>query len=107
MCTVTRSIIVPAALSCVEREPVPPRPQAPVAAISDATHASGIAHFYFLPPLVRAPSFSGTFDLSPSPVVRICEWSNPGCGSIVAEFTSSAAFGIACSTTPIRVSDAQ
>lgn len=33
----------------------------------------GIEGFYFLPPMVKSPSYSGTFDAGLSPVVEICE----------------------------------
>ena len=33
----------------------------------------GLEGFYFLPPMVKSPSFSGTFDASLSPVVEIYE----------------------------------
>ena len=42
----------------------------PSAAIVDGA-AEGNSHFFFLPPMVKAPSYSGTFDGSLSPVVRI------------------------------------
>jgi stigma-specific protein Stig1 len=40
------------------------------ALVSDAVH-SGAAGFYFLPPLVAAPTLVGTFDADLSPIVRI------------------------------------
>jgi hypothetical protein len=60
----------------------------PVAAeIQDGAH-DGNPHFYFLPPLVPNPIFSGTFDASLSPEVRICEWTTAGCAAVVAHFTT-------------------
>jgi len=41
--------------------------------ISDGAHSGGNLHFYFLPPMVRNPSFSGTFDGTRTPIVRIAE----------------------------------
>ncbi len=40
---------------------------------SDGSVAGGNAHFFFLPPLVGNPSFSGTFNPNIRPVVRICQ----------------------------------
>ena len=39
--------------------------------ISDGAHEDGNEHFYFLPPMVAQPTYSGTFDGSLSPVVQI------------------------------------
>jgi hypothetical protein len=44
--------------------------------ISDGAH-NGTEGFYFLPPMVRNPDYSGTFDPNLSPVVEICE--TPAC----------------------------
>ena len=53
-------------------------------AISDAGHA-GNPHFYFLPPLVRAPHPTGRFDPTLSPIVKVCLL--PACATDVATFT--------------------
>jgi uncharacterized protein YjdB len=82
-----------ATLTCSDHEPTAPDPSAPRAEISDAFHQSGNAHFYFLPPIVPAPTFSGGFDPSLSPVVRICEWAGGSCAVQVAEFTNSSGPG--------------
>ena len=42
-----------------------------VARISDGAHG-GNPHFFFLPPMVHAPSPTGTFDATLEPEVRIC-----------------------------------
>jgi len=60
----------------------------PSFAIRDGAHNGGNAHFYWLPPLVPAPSPTGTFDPSISPVVRISEWAGAE-GALVAEYTRS------------------
>ena len=84
--TVVAALIIAAA--CTDRTPVTPELGGPSASISDALHESGNAHFYFLPPLVPAPSPTGEFDGSLAPVVRICEWTGEGCAeALVAEFT--------------------
>ncbi|HEX8695032.1 MAG TPA: Ig-like domain-containing protein [Longimicrobium sp.] len=67
--------------------------EGPRATISDAAHAGQVPGFYFLPPLVPAPSFSGTFDPALSPTVVVCELSGTSCGSTVATFTTSSGLG--------------
>jgi hypothetical protein len=44
----------------------------PAFVIMDGAHL-GNPHFFFLPPMVPSPKFSGTFDGSRSPVVQITE----------------------------------
>jgi hypothetical protein len=77
-------------LSCREDLPSGPSapPPAPSLAISDAAHG-GKSHFYFLPPLLPAPSFSGLFDATLSPEVRVCRLAGSSCGSEIAAFTAS------------------
>lgn len=57
--------------------------------IVDGAH-SGNAHFYFLPPLVSNPRFTGVSDDTQSPTVVVCELKsengNVGCLGIVAQF---------------------
>lgn len=57
----------------------------PQFAISDASHG-GNPHFYFLPPLVRAPHPTGTFDATFEPTVRICPL--PSCGTDLVTLAS-------------------
>src|SRR6266480_2043006 len=55
-----------------------PRP-GPEFAISDAVHEGGTAGFYFLPPMVAQPGFSGTFDADITtlhPQIAICDITN-------------------------------
>lgn len=67
-------------------------PPAPV--ISDGAH-QGNEHFYFLPPLVPSPAFSGVADGSLAPVVSVCEWNatDGRCTEIVAHFTTAGGTG--------------
>jgi len=58
----------------------------------DAVHNAGNAFFFFLPPLVPAPTTSGTFDSSLEPVVDICEVSQCAT-STIATFTSASGPG--------------
>ncbi|MFL5496285.1 MAG: hypothetical protein ACJ8DC_18010 [Gemmatimonadales bacterium] len=67
--SVVLMLLVTLAFSCHEDDlvtgPSAPIPR-PSLAISDATHG-GKRHFYFLPPLVSATSFTGVFDPALSP----------------------------------------
>jgi hypothetical protein len=62
--------------SCQDAAGPPSADEALVLAISDGAH-DGNAHFFFLPPLVRQPSFAGLFDGSLAPVVKISENGSP------------------------------
>jgi probable HAF family extracellular repeat protein len=59
--------------------------------LSDGANA-GNPHFYFLPPLVPQPKYSGISDGTLSPRVTVCEWNGSAqlCGAIVASFGSEA-----------------
>ena len=59
-------------VACRDQHPItsPPRPSAD---FSDGSVSGGNAHFFFLPPLVAQPSFSGTFNPNLRPVVEICQ----------------------------------
>lgn len=51
----------------------------PEFAISDAVHEGGTSGFYFLPPMVAQPTFSGTFDAditALNPAIEICDVTN-------------------------------
>jgi hypothetical protein len=58
--------------------------------ISDGSH-DGTEGFYFLPPMVKNPVFSGIFDPTLSPVVEICE--TTACVEMHATFTMAASDG--------------
>jgi len=71
-----RIVLLP--LTCVlvvacqeQRSPTGVKP--PSALLMDGAHNSGNAHFFFLPPLVKQPSFSGVFNPALRPVVVICQ----------------------------------
>ena len=49
--------------------------------------------FYWLPPMVRQPTVSGTFDASLSPTVEICELVNDACGPVLATYTMTSGPG--------------
>jgi hypothetical protein len=60
-----------------------------LAEVSDGANG-GNEHFFFLPPLVPAPSPTGTFAGSMDPVVQICEWTGTDCVfPPIAEFTTT------------------
>lgn len=65
--------------------PNPPGPEAghPSLVISDGAHG-GSPQFFFLPPLVPAAAYSGSFDGSRRPVVTVCELAGTACGTRVA-----------------------
>jgi hypothetical protein len=72
--------------------PSAPKPEgrAPSYAISDGAHGGGNPGFFFLPPTVVAPSFSGAFDPGLSPTVEICALATPGAcevGPVVAAYS--------------------
>jgi alpha-tubulin suppressor-like RCC1 family protein len=59
-------------------------------AISDGAH-DGTEGFYFLPPMVKKPAYSGAFAATLSPVVEICE--SPACDAIHASFSMTEGTG--------------
>src|SRR2546425_9054586 len=69
--------------------------QSPTAApsyeIHDAAHDLVNSHFYWLPPMTRQPTFTGTFDGKLSPTVEISELGGvTGCSNhVVATFTTT------------------
>jgi hypothetical protein len=75
-------------LGCQDREqPTSPSAGRISAALSDGDHG-GNTHFYFLPPLVPQPSYSGTFNPSLKPLVEICHLTtDPNCAQFVTRFS--------------------
>ena len=60
----------------------------------DGAHQGGNPHFFFLPPMVSAPSPIGVFDATLAPVVQICAWTSAGCAMpLVATFTTDSGPG--------------
>src|SRR5712691_926088 len=78
---------VVAACSSADRVTAPPIK--PEFAISDAVHEGGTPGFYFLPPVVRQPTFGGTFDAGQLSNLRVyvCDLTSGGCP---IEFPSTA-----------------
>src|SRR3989441_6416433 len=58
------------AAACQDRQSPP---AAPSYEIHDAAHDLVNSHFYWLPPMTRQPTFTGTFDGKLSPTVEISE----------------------------------
>lgn len=72
--------------------PLAPEGQ-PVTTISDAAHAGAVPGFYFLPPMVPNPSYSGTFDGQLQPTVQICELAGTVCGPVIAQYSTTSGTG--------------
>jgi len=85
-------VLVLAGCQADDQPTAPPGPR-PLAAISDGAHG-GTHGFFFLPPLVPSPTFTGTFNASLKPSVEICELTAslpPACvGGPVTRFEPSA-----------------
>lgn len=73
--------------------PLAPEAGQPLATISDAAHAGAVPGFYFLPPMVPNPSYSGTFDAGLQPRVEICELSGGVCVTTIAQYTTTSGTG--------------
>ncbi len=63
---------ISAVLGCHDQHPLT-APSRISGDFSDGSTAGGNPHFFFLPPLVGQPSFSGTFNPNVRPVVEICQ----------------------------------
>ncbi|PYP13495.1 MAG: hypothetical protein DMD56_00390 [Gemmatimonadetes bacterium] len=59
-------------IACRDQHPIT-SPLRSSADFSDGRIPGGNPHFFFLPPLVKQPSFSGTFNPALRPVVEICQ----------------------------------
>ena len=70
-------------------EPVEPETPPPAFTIVDGARGGNPA-FFFLPPMVKAPAYAGTFDPTHSPVVAICVLAGASCGTTVTSFSGSA-----------------
>lgn len=103
MLRLKRAVAVAAVLAvaaCSADSKSPLAPDVPRPTISDAAHAGAVPGFYFLPPMVQQPSYSGTFDAALQPRVEICELSGSVCGATIAVFT----FGTGSSSVRVDVS---
>src|SRR5690349_22979484 len=71
------------AFGCREQQSVT-SPESPriSADILDGAHGRGNTSFFFLPPMVAQPSFSGVFNPNLGPVVQICTLTVTGGGTV-------------------------
>src|SRR5437660_6065015 len=83
------------ALGCTDEPPTAPAAGRPRFEISDAAHTSGTPGFYFLPPMVAAPTFTGTFVSGLTLEVEICVWTGTACDSLIATFSTNTGTGSA------------
>src|SRR6266571_5045541 len=98
--------LVPALLiveACASGDrPTAPRP-GPEFAISDGVHEGGTPGFYFLPPVVAQPAFSGTFDAditTLNPQIAICDITNGSDSNCGATGGTSAVIVFTTTSTP-------
>ena len=65
------------------------------AEIRDAVHGGGNPHFFWLPPIVAAPTPTGVFNPRLSPVVEVCSQNVSPCpdGQVHARFTTTSGSG--------------
>lgn len=90
-----RLLLVPllaSVFACSDRLATAPNASVPSFAIADAARDYK-AGFYWLPPMVRNPSVSGTFDASLLPTVEICELIDDACGPVLATYTMASGPG--------------
>ncbi len=71
---------------------------APLLTVFDGAH-DGIEGFYFLPSMVKNPSYAGTFDPTLSPVVEICE--TTACTELHQTFSMTVGTG----SEPVRLDE--
>jgi hypothetical protein len=76
-----RLILAALAAACSSTDRVTAPTTKPEFAISDAVHEGGTPGFYFLPPVVRQPTFAGTFDAGQLDNLRVtvCDLTSGGC----------------------------
>jgi alpha-tubulin suppressor-like RCC1 family protein len=88
---ITVSLLIVAACS---DQPLPTglTPPSPRFDIADAS-SSFKSGFYWLPPMVKQPSYGGTFDAALSPAVEICELTDSVCASPIATYTTTEGTG--------------
>jgi alpha-tubulin suppressor-like RCC1 family protein len=80
--------LVLAIAACTD-QPLPTGPSADASfTIADAARDYKPG-FYWLSPLVPAPSYAGTFDPELAPTVEICELTGDECGAVIATYTTT------------------
>src|SRR5437016_119541 len=81
------------ALGCEDKPATAPAAGRPQFEISDAGHGTGTPGFYFLPPMVAAPTFTGTFVSGLTLEVEICVWNGTACDALIATFSTNTGTG--------------
>src|SRR5438132_7564860 len=81
------------ALGCEDKPATAPPPGRPQFEISDAGHGTGTPGFYFLPPMVASPTFTGTFISGLTLEVEICVWNGTACDALIATFSTNTGTG--------------
>jgi len=90
-----RLLLVPllaSVLACSDRLSTAPNASLPSFAIADAARDYKPG-FYWLPPMVKNPTVSGTFDASLTATVDICELIDDECGPVLATYTMTSGPG--------------
>src|SRR5882672_181156 len=85
------AVLLVGILGC-ERAPTEPVLDFRLVSLNDGSNG-GASYFLFLPPVGKQVRYSGTFDGTASPEVRICELSGNSCALQVALLTTSSANG--------------
>jgi alpha-tubulin suppressor-like RCC1 family protein len=82
------------AIACSD-QPLPTGPTAPGRPGFDIADASRNYKpgFYWLPPMVQQPAYSGIFDAALSPTVEICELVADVCGPVLATYSTTTGSG--------------
>src|SRR3989449_1818018 len=81
------------ALGCEDKPPTAPAAAGPQFEISDAVHGTGTPGFYFLPPMVAAPTFTGAFVSGLTLEVEICVWNGTACDEPIVTFSTKTGTG--------------
>jgi hypothetical protein len=81
-----RALLLCALAACTGDMTAPTVEDETLSALSDGANSGGVPGFYFLPPMVPTPSYSGTFDAALQPRVEICQLAGALCGPAVASY---------------------
>lgn len=81
-----RAALLCALAACTGDMTAPTAPDEAASALSDGANSGLVPGFYFLPPMVPSPSYSGTFDAALQPRVEICQLAGAVCGPTVVSY---------------------
>jgi hypothetical protein len=90
---VPRALLLCALAACTGDMTAPTVHDEASTALSDGANSGPVPGFYFLPPMVPSPSYSGTFDAALQPRVEICQLAGAVCGPTVASYPFGAGSG--------------